>query len=144
MTVTDLLSPFTLDDLSEFTQELYLKNAAVTVSKVSELLSRFGQDRKKTSGYRPISYNKQIGGSPTSKHLTCQAIDLEDNDKMLGDWCYDNLGTLRELGLSMESLSYVDPTTKQLMGTHSGFGGKLPWVHLQTVPPPSGHTVFIP
>lgn len=144
ITVNDLLGQFSVDNLPEDERQLLLKNASMTVAKISELLSRFGEDRKFTSGYRPPSYNKQIGGSPTSKHMTCQAGDLEDNDKALGEWCYNNLGTLRELGLSMESLNYVDAKTGELKGTHSGYGGKLPWVHLQSVPPPSGHTVFMP
>lgn len=144
MSVNDLLGQFSISGLTEDMQEVLLENAAKTVAKLSELLSRFGEERKLTSGYRPPSYNKQVGGSPTSKHLTCQAGDLEDNDKALGEWCYNNLGTLRELGLSMESLSYVDSVTGELKGTHSGFGGLLPWVHLQVIPPPSGHTVFIP
>lgn len=109
-----------------------LKNAQVILAKASELLSRAGYKVIKiTSGFRPKSYNKQIGGSPTSKHCYGQAIDLWDPDKSLGHWCLENLNTLEELGLYMEDLSttHKDPHR---------------WVHLTYVAPKSGKRVFLP
>lgn len=123
------------EDSLELTPSLR-KNAVKIISLTSELLSRFDPNFKITitSGFRPVSYNKQIGGSANSKHCFCQAIDIWDPDKLLGKWCLLNLETLKELGLYMESL-----TT-----THAGDDPKKYWIHLQSVPPKSAHLVFIP
>lgn len=136
MTPKQLISPFqdTFDQLKNETRELYLKNAITLCAKVSELLSAYGKELKQTSGWRPMSYNAQIGGSPKSHHCSCQAVDLSDPDEAFGQWCTSNVGRLRELGLYMESL-----TT-----THASSNPKKRWVHLQSVAPRSGSVIFKP
>lgn len=57
------------------------KNMAVLVEKVLDpLREKIGAIRI-NSGYRTPAYNKQIGGSPTSQHITGQAADIFPIDK---------------------------------------------------------------
>jgi hypothetical protein len=65
--------------------------------------------------------------SPRSKHLSCQAIDLDDPNDALDAWCLDNLAVLESIGLWLE---HPDATPG--------------WCHLQIVPPQSGRRVFMP
>lgn len=67
------------------------------------------------------------GAAKNSKHIVCQAIDLNDHDGRLDAWCLANLDALEELGLWLE---HPDATPG--------------WCHLQTQPPRSGNRVFEP
>lgn len=60
-----------------------------------------------------------------SKHLFCQAVDIEDKDGKFYKWCQQNEAILKELGLHYE------------LGTRG-------WVHIQIVAPPSGKIGFWP
>ena len=112
---------------NELTDQLRI-NAEVTVARVNALLDHFGQDRVVTSGWRPRAINASTSGSALkSKHMTCEACDLQDADGDLDDWCMDNLEVLEELRLWLEHPA----STKG-------------WAHLQTVPPKSGKRVFYP
>ena len=103
-------------------------NAEETIDKANQLLERFGETRKVNSGWRPASINSAtVGAAPKSKHMTCEAIDLEDKDGSFGRWCLENLEELASIGLWMEDPAH----TKN-------------WVHLQIVPPRSGRRTFIP
>lgn len=104
-----------------------LENAIDTVERVNKLLERFGSTRKVTSGYRPPTVNKAVGGAKLSNHMLCKACDLEDHDGALDKFCMDNLDVLKEIGLWLEHPS----ATKG-------------WCHLQTVSPRSGNRVFYP
>ena len=110
------------------------KNAQILVCKVSLLMSLYGKELAITSGFRPFSYNKQIGGSDKSLHCYGQAIDLHDPDKSFGEWCVLNVEHLVQNGLYMESL------TK----THLSQDPLKRWVHLQSKAPRSGNTIFLP
>lgn len=110
------------------------KAALLTIAKAAMICDMVRVDAHVTSGWRSHSHNKAIGGSEKSKHLYCQAIDLWDPAKRIGEWCVDNIEVLMEQGLYMESL------TK----THAGDDYKKWWVHLQTVPPRSGNRIFLP
>jgi hypothetical protein len=118
----------------ELTEEIRC-NAAETVIKANELLKRAGFERicSVNSGWRPHRVNAAVANaSATSHHLTGRAIDLPDPDRTLAAWCVAHLDVLAEIGLWLE-----DPRwTYDADGDH--------WVHLQTVPPRSGHRVFIP
>lgn len=103
-------------------------NAEEMVEKANELLQRFGETRKVNSGWRPAAINNAtIGAAPKSKHMTCEAIDLEDKDGTLDAWCLENLDVLQEIGLWMESPEATPD-----------------WCHLQITPPRSGNRVFKP
>lgn len=111
----------------QLTDELRL-NAQDTVDKANQLLARFGESRKVNSGWRPPAVNAAIPkAAKKSNHMRCLAIDLDDDDGDLDDWCMSNLSVLEELGLWMEHPA----ATKG-------------WCHVQTVPPRSGRRVFYP
>lgn len=95
------------------------------ISAVNGLLLEFGEYRAVTSGYRTPEANKAAGGSKTSAHLSCQAVDLADNDGSLKDFCTEEM--LDKFGLWME---YPDCTPG--------------WCHLSTRPTKSGNRVFRP
>jgi len=103
-------------------------NAEEMVDKANELLTRFGETRKVNSGWRPASINNAtVGAAPKSKHMTCEAIDLEDKDGSLDAWCLENLDVLQEIGLWLEHPDSTDG-----------------WCHVQLIPPRSGNRVFKP
>jgi hypothetical protein len=103
-------------------------NAEELVEKVNQLLSRFGEGRRVSSGWRPPQVNAATpGAAKRSLHMTCEAVDLEDEDGQLDDWCLDNLEVLQEIGLWLESPA----ATRR-------------WCHLQIAPPRSGKRVFFP
>lgn len=104
------------------------ENAEITVEKANRLLEIAEMERGVRSGYRPTEVNLNVpNASHNSKHITCEAVDIADNDGKLKSWCLQNLEVLEDLGLWMESPEFT-PT----------------WVHIQIVPPHSGHRVFIP
>lgn len=82
-----------------------------------------------TSGWRPKSINdKTPGAAKGSKHLTCEAGDVDD-DGPFDRWCLENPQFLAEVGLWHEHPGWTDG-----------------WCHLQIIPPRSGAHVrtFIP
>jgi len=103
-------------------------NARETLRRANRLLRRAGLARKVSSGWRPAAVNAAVpGAAKGSKHLSCQAVDLEDRDGRLDAWCMANLAVLEELQLWLE---HPDATPG--------------WCHLQTLPPRSGRRVFYP
>lgn len=79
-------------------------NAASTVDRVNQLLEAFGESRKVSSGWRPAIVNAATpNAARKSKHMTCEACDLEDKDGALDDWCLSNLEALERIGLWLES-----------------------------------------
>ena len=103
-------------------------NAGVIVERANALLARAACSCEVSSGWRPPAVNAGVAGaSRTSKHLSCQAIDLEDEDGSLDAWCLAHLEVLEELGLWLEAPEATPG-----------------WCHLQTVPPRSGNRVFEP
>lgn len=80
------------------------------------------------SGRRTPEINAGTPGAAVgSNHLTCNALDIADNDRRLARWLVANLHVLVDIELWME-----DPRCTPT------------WVHIQTVPPVSGNRVFIP
>lgn len=114
-------------DKSKLTPDNYV-NASTTVVRANTLLERFGEDRIVNSGWRPAEYNAGVpNASQTSKHITCQAIDLADPEGDLDEWCFDHPEVLVEIGLWQEHPAATPH-----------------WVHIQVVPPKSGKRVFYP
>ena len=102
------------------------------LSRVNDLLNIFHADHGYypgvRSGWRPASVNAVVPhASKKSKHITCQAIDLADNSGTLKQWTLKNLNLCERYGIWVESPEFT-PT----------------WVHWQSLPPKSGHRVFIP
>jgi hypothetical protein len=116
-----------IDYRSDLTNEIELQ-AQITLKRATMLLDRFGQDRAITSGWRPPDVNAATpGAAKNSKHMTGQAVDLEDHDGDLDEWCLAHPDILAEIGLWLEHPS----ATKG-------------WCHVQIVPPRSGNRVFYP
>jgi len=110
-----------------------LSNAKDLLLKVNSLLQEIGiTDVVMTSGYRSPEYNTAIGGAANSKHTTCQAVDLSDNDRIIGMRLYTFQDGLISRGLYCEDLDYCIKKN----------GSK--WVHIQSVAPKSGNRFFIP
>lgn len=81
-----------------------------------------------SSGWRPPSINKATeGASPTSKHMTGQAIDIFDPTGEIDLWMLKNPDVLAEIGLWQEAPASTPR-----------------WAHVQSVPPASGRRVFKP
>lgn len=103
-------------------------NAEEMVDKVNQLLAKFGEDRKVRSGWRPPEINQATpNAAPKSKHMTCEACDLVDDEGDLDEWALENPDILQEIGLWQEAPA----ATKG-------------WAHFQIVPPKSGKRVFNP
>lgn len=107
-------------------------NAPITLSKVNILLGMAEKDGvfcdKCSSGWRPIGINdKTSNAAKGSKHISGQALDVFDPERRFAQWCILNLDKLEAVGLWMEDPRWT-PT----------------WVHLQTIPPNSGHRVYVP
>ena len=112
----------------ELTPELR-SNAACTVERANALLQMAGRKRcVVNSGWRPLAVNASVSNaSPRSRHITCQAVDLCDEDDELDAWCLENLAALEAIGLWLEHPSATPG-----------------WCHVQIVPPGSGRRVFHP
>lgn len=79
------------------------------------------------SGWRPLSYNKKIGGALKSNHILCKAIDLADSNRKIGKYLLEHQHLLTKHALYAEHPS----ATKS-------------WIHLQSVPPKSKRLFFYP
>lgn len=111
--------------------ELNLLDLLVKINKVRDA---FGRPMIVTSGFRSMEdheriYRKQIQAGTyvprSSKHLSCEAVDISDSNRILQKWCIENEKLLAEIGLWMEDFSHTPR-----------------WVHFQTVPPASGNRFF--
>lgn len=89
--------------------------------------NKYGKPLTVSSGYRPPTENTAAGGAKNSTHLSCQAIDFNDRDKLIKEWITKNPQVLVECNLYQESPAHT-PT----------------WVHVQTRKTKSGNRVFIP
>lgn len=111
---------------AEELSDAHRSSAAKMVAAANAVLEAFGSKRRVTSGWRPASINAATkGAAPHSKHVLCQAIDLEDNNRELMNWCLNNPDVLERIGVWVE-----DPRDTST------------WVHFQIAPPPSGHRFF--
>jgi len=112
---------------------ILISSAKDLLIKVNSLLEELGCDSvTMTSGYRDPTHNSAIGGAPNSKHTKAQAIDIADNDRVIGQKLLMRMDLLRARGCAIEDLNYC--VLKN--------GNK--WIHIQSVLPSSGRSVFIP
>ena len=91
------------------------QNMADLLSRVNHLISALKIDPRVSSGYRPASLNKTIGGAKMSTHTVCAGIDLHDYDGKLGTMLRRNVKILEEYGLFLENPDFTKG-----------------WVHLDT------------
>jgi uncharacterized protein YcbK (DUF882 family) len=101
------------------------KNLEELLIALNKLRKAYGKPMIVSSGYRPPSVNKAVGGAKKSSHMSCQACDFKDSDGSLADWCLKNLDVLIDCGLYLESPAHT-----------------IGWVHVQTRP--TKNRVFIP
>lgn len=102
------------------------------LEKVNVIRTAYGKPLKVNDGYRRPE-DVPPNGSKKSKHLSGQALDLDDNDAGdLWKWCMDNLQLFKDNGLYLEHGCY----------THNKKWGS--WVHIQSAKPASGHRIFLP
>lgn len=129
-------------EAASLTSEL-MGNVNTLIPLVNEVLELFGESRRVTSGYRSMEkhwkiyegINKrrkaqrlpELKVPMTSAHLSCLAVDLEDSDGRLDQWCVDNIDLLTSKGLYIE---HPDDTKG--------------WCHLQARKPKSGNNPFKP
>lgn len=126
ITVDEYLGQHLAGHESELTDEIRA-NAEIICGRANQLIAAFEEDRGLRSGWRPSAINHNAGGALHSRHMTGQAVDIEDNDGRLDEFCKQNVGLLEQLGLWLED----DAATPS-------------WCHIQCVPPRSGHRFFIP
>jgi len=104
------------------------RNAETMVARANMLLSQACIECAVNSGWRPQKINALVpNASPRSRHLTCEAIDLDDPLDRLDAWCMDHLAVLVEIGLWLEHPAATPG-----------------WCHVQIVAPRSGARVFEP
>lgn len=128
MTLTEYFMSRDLQYKTLLTDELR-RNAIVTISRANRLLAEFGDTRRLVrSGWRPPDVNAQTpGAAVNSRHMTCEAVDIDDPDGDLDEWALDRGDLLAEIELWQEHPA----ATKG-------------WAHFQIVPPKSGKRVFYP
>lgn len=105
--------------------DLKMANAKKLLETVNKLFDELDIQPYLTSGYRPGHWNKAAGGSERSAHLSCEAIDIEDQFGKIKKKITVEL--LEKYDLYME-----DPTKTTT------------WVHLQTRKTRSGRRIFLP
>ncbi len=112
---------------------LVISNAKETARRVSMLLTSFSSsskehyERRVRSGFRDVESNRIAGGAKNSAHLWGMAVDLEDVDRKLSQWCLQNIDLLKHFQLWIENPSKT-PT----------------WLHVQTRFVSSRSQVFEP
>ena len=112
-----------LADLPAATQA----NLHVLYARANELRALYGKPMKVNDGLRIV----RGVGVARSRHLTGQAIDIDDTDDgPLWAWTLARLAYVARIGFWIE-----DPRW-----TH----GNGSWLHFQTVPPASGRRIFVP
>ena len=97
---------------------LQARNMANLLSRVNFLIAKLDIEANVSSGYRPSSINKTIGGAKMSTHTLCAGVDLFDKNHLIAKVLMSNQALLEKCGLWLEHPSYT-------MGK-DGNG----WVHL--------------
>ena len=110
---------------------LQARNMAELLSRVNWLFGTLELHAKVSSGYRPSAINKKINGAKNSAHMSCEAIDLVENDGFLAAKMLDHLDLLEQCCLYLENPKYT-------------IKNGIQWIHLQSRAPKSGSRVFNP
>lgn len=118
---------------AELTDEMR-DDAHTLCDRVNLMLNEFGEDRGLRSGWRPQSVNDATPNAARgSKHITCQAVDVEDNDGLLKEWA-----------LQRDKATGTYPVLEKYE-LWAEFGEATPsWLHVQIIPPGSGKRVYAP
>lgn len=123
ITVEEYLGQHGAGHEAELTDQMRV-NADVIVGHANALLAAFGEDRGLRSGWRPRSVNARIPhAAMSSKHITCQAIDIEDDDGRLKAWVTPSI--LERHGLYMEYGQATPSWLHVQCGARGGRGGGM-------------------
>ncbi len=109
-------------------------NVRVLLDKAGLVEHAYGCPLVVTSGYRDPATNAAAGGAQSSKHLTCEALDVADPNGDVWRWCLANMQLLKQWGIWLEHPNW----------THHKTNRSKRWVHFQTCAPKSGNRVFVP
>lgn len=117
--------------------EEFESNLLDLLIKINKIYDVYQRSMIVTSGFRSLEDHLRIYKRKgitnksqipmKSKHLTCQAIDILDEDNELQQWVIDHIILVERIGLYMEAFE-ATPT----------------WVHFQTCPPSSKKRFFNP
>lgn len=107
-------------------------NLAILYDRINQVRIAYGAPMIVTSGLRSEAQQQALiaagkSNASRSKHLTGQAVDIQDLDRAVRDWVITNMSYMEQLGFWFED-----------------FGHTIGWVHFQTIAPASGNRVFIP
>lgn len=86
---------------------LQAMNMADLLSRVNHLIASLKISARVSSGYRPPSLNKKIGGAKMSTHIVCAGIDIHDPQGEIGKMLKSNVKILEEYGLYLENPEYT-------------------------------------
>ena len=110
-------------------------NLLVLLERINKIRTAWGKPMSVTSGLRDLADHKRIYHERGifddkipmhSQHLLGAAVDIDDPDGSLFNWCKDNVQLLEQVGLWCEEKD----------DQHR--------VHFQIFPPKSGHRFFYP
>jgi hypothetical protein len=137
LTLKELLSGNDLKDQPIEIQD----NLNILLDKMNKVRVAYDKAMIVTSGLRSLDHHIQVYKDLAkqrkvpfdqskvpmkSNHLFGRAVDIQDSDGKLYQWCQDNVKLLEEIGLWME------------------VADDQPRVHFQIVPPKSGNRFFNP
>jgi Peptidase M15. len=107
-------------------------NPDVSDTRIDEILESvnivrdaYGKPMSPSCFYRTVEWDKSKGRSGGSTHCQLMAVDFNDKDGKLDEWCLSNLDVLERAGLWLEDPRYT-----------------IGWVHLDRKP--RKNRVFIP
>jgi hypothetical protein len=83
------------------------RNAANLLARVNWVFATLGICPFLSSGYRPQSINKSVGGAKMSTHTMCAGIDVFDRDKAIANAILNRVQLLEECGLWLENPDYT-------------------------------------
>lgn len=107
------------------------QNLGILLRRLNKLAAAYGGPLKVNDGYRRPE-DQPRNAAKKSRHLTGQAVDLDDDDTAyLWHWVKDHLQLMKDIGFWLESPNW----------THGPNGT---WCHFQIVPPASGNRIFVP
>lgn len=102
-------------------------NLATLVQRLNLFFADYCGPIAVSSGYRDPDRNAAIGGAAKSPHMACAAADLADSSGKVWQYCLDNLGKAKSIGLWFEDRRWTPS-----------------WTHCQIVAPKSGKRIFVP
>ena len=103
--------------ISNLPTGIYMQNLVATAAKMDEVRKLLGKPIYVSSGYRNPAVNDAVGGSPTSSHMSGQAIDFT---------CPE-FGTVQEVfdAIRKSPIRYDQVLNEYDQWCHLGFGDRL-------------------